>query len=85
MKSLTIPVPEQDNKIKFPILAKNLRHDFVVMFKNETSGTIVFMPKYCDCKEHYIGRELINDWIDVSRADTWLILPKGFEVRLIQE
>jgi hypothetical protein len=65
---------------KFPLLARNVAHDFIVLFSGKREGTVVHIKnKICPVGHH------TNAWIDLDESEIWTILPPGSKIILEQE
>lgn len=65
--------------IKYPVLAKSLVSGDIILFTSVQVGTVVFSitnPKK-------VGR-CSDNWVHITRADTWEILPDGTQIVLTQ-
>lgn len=63
---------------RFPILAKLVDSNKVVLFTSLKTG-VVLIPD----NDHKVGDTA--DWVDVDKPEIWEVLPGGTEVRLVQE
>ena len=68
-----------NKEIKFPVLAKALGQEHIVMFTSKTKGIVLNGTKV------YKVGHFCSDWVNIEDKDVWYILPKNYKVIFTQE
>lgn len=64
---------EKQDILVFPVIAKNKKRHFFVLFFNSTSGMVIKKSPSGDIKEGYFS----NSWYDVTSEEIWEVFPKA--------
>lgn len=64
--------------VEYPVLARHINFDLVVLFTEERKGVVVVPGGAND-----LG-DALDYWIPVSNKDEWVILPRGAKVEITQ-
>ena len=81
MKSIVNELENISDEITFPQLYRSVIFDMIVYFWNKTSGVVVHSGPESNRALGYFSKE----WVVCNDASTWIRLPAGSSVTLIQE
>lgn len=81
MKSNLIVSKPTAEVLKFPLLAKATNSDYVVLFTSIDTGMVV-----CSGDRGIYGTgHYADSWTNVTDKESWIILPVGTKIELVQE